>query len=402
MNTLDDLRSTLGQRAEELHDTERFIRPVAVRARIRAVRRWRAAAVATAAVLVLAGGVAAASSLRSPGMPQPASVVGINVPHRIEMLGFPYTLDGTATLGTGGSHQLDELDGDRAVTLVGSGLGAGSATLLSDGEPVARVRAGQPSAAPVPLGGSEALLEVRYDGAPTDARAGVAIYEATGELAPGVSNGEVVFRDVYAGQPLLGAALSDPGESAVTFEAGGATSMRVVPYCDGPAGLWFRLDLDGETLMQGACGADGTTDLAATSAGTFDDLGTGTHAVRVRVSRGADGAPADGDAVTVGAGVYAHDRNAVEYGGQTWVSDAADGSPLMLDLSSDDMLLGASGTGNLRLTWRGDLGDGGSDGTVAGDGVGSTLIAGVLLAGDTYRITATGRDARILTYYRPE
>ncbi|MBA2956017.1 hypothetical protein GON03_16890 [Nocardioides sp. MAH-18] len=399
MNTLDDLRDTLERHADILHDTERYVRPVAVRARIRAVRRRRAAAVAVAAVLVLVGGVAAASVLRSPGTPQPASVLGVDVPATIDVLGFPYTFEETEELGEGERHQLDELDGERAITLVGSDLGDGSATLLSDGEPVARVRTGEASAAPLPVGGTDPVLEVRYDGTPAGARAGVAIYEATGELAAGVSNGSVVFRDTYAGRPLLGAAFSAPGESSVEFDADGGPTMRFVVYCDGPSDLWVNLDIDGEPGMAGTCGADGTADLAAGSSATLDGLGAGKHVVRVFVSHERDGAPADVDEVTVGAGVYVA-GDSLEYAGRTWLSDAADTSPLTLELASEDLLLGASGSGDLRLTWRGELDEGGSDGTIGQSSEGS-LVAGVLLAGDTYQIRATGRGARILTY-RPE
>jgi hypothetical protein len=315
------------------------------------------------------------------------------------VLGFPYTFEETEELGQGERHQLDELDGERAITLVGSGLGDGSVTLLSNGEPVARARAGQASAAPLPIGGSGPLLEVRYDGTPDGARAGVAIYEATGELAAGVSNGSVVFRDSYAGQPLLGAAFSAPGESSVELDVNGGPTMRFVVYCDGPRDLWVTLDIDGEPGTAGGCGADGQADLAAGSSATLAGLGTGKHVLRVFVSHERDGAPADVDDVTVGAGAYVA-GDSVEYAGRTWLSDAADTSPLTLELASEDVLLGASGSGSLRLTWRGELDEGGSDGTIGQSSRGS-LVAGVLLAGDTYQISATGHDARILTY-RPE
>lgn len=410
MNTLDDLRTTLDRHAEDLDDTGRSVRPVAVHARIRAVRRRRAGIVATAAALALVGGVAAVSSLRSPGTPQPASVVGVDVPETIDVLGFPYVLDDTASLGDDDRHALSEVRGERAITLVGSGLGDGSATLLSDGEPVARVRSGDELAAPVPVGETRPLLEVRYDGTPSDARAGIAVYEATGELASGVSNGRAVFRETYAGQPLLGAAFSEAGGSSVTFRAGAARIARIALYCDGPGGLWVGVEVDGRPAVGSSCGADGSDATTGTSV-TLDDLGPGEHEVAVRLTRGPRGPAVEDDGVTIGAGLYAVElsptrlfgstlEHRIEHAGRTWVSDSADTSPLTIETATEDLLLGAVSRGSVRLAWSGALGLGGSDGLIGGSGGGS-LLAGVLLAGDTYEVRATGSDARILTY-RPE
>jgi hypothetical protein len=71
-----------------------------------------------------------------------------------------------------------------------------------------------------------------------------------------------------------------------------------------------------------------------------------------------------------------------------------------VDTADGDRLLGATGQGELGLTWQGGLADGGSDGFVGGEGPGS-MLAGVLLAGDVYRVSASDPDTRVLVY-RPE
>jgi hypothetical protein len=65
VNTLHDLRTTLGREAAGFDDTERHGRADAVRQRVRVVRRRRASAVAAAAAVVATGGVYSATPGRS-------------------------------------------------------------------------------------------------------------------------------------------------------------------------------------------------------------------------------------------------------------------------------------------------------------------------------------------------
>jgi len=264
------------------------------------------------------------------------------------------------------------------------------------------VRGDQQVAAPYPVADSAPDLRVRFDETDAGARAGVAVYESTGELAPGVDNGDAVFRDEYAGEPLLGAAFAEPGESSVDFRSQGADAMRFALYCDGPEDLMINVDIDGEPGVAFGCGDRGPDAAAGTSA-VLDEMGRGTHDLHVYLTRqGDDETPVDVDGVTVGGGVYA-DGDAVEYAGRTWLPDGVlrpgDGS-VDVDTADGDRLLGASGRGELGLSWKGGLVDGASDGFVGGSGPGSTL-SGILLAGDVYRVSATGPDARVLVY-RPE
>ena len=95
MNTLEDLRASLNQRADQLHDDDLYTRPAAVHGRIRAVRRRRtavAAVAAVAAVTLVVGGVTGVGALRQPATPQPA-VAGIDVPSRVTINSYPYSFD---------------------------------------------------------------------------------------------------------------------------------------------------------------------------------------------------------------------------------------------------------------------------------------------------------------------
>ena len=418
MSTLDDLRGALDQHADSLDDTERYVRPVAVRARIRAVRRRRTALAATAAVLVLIGAVGAVGVLRGPGEIQPADrvVAGVDVPDSIDVLDFPYDLTDLTDLTDGKAH-VDKADHDQAVLLTASGLGGGSATLYSDGEAVARVRGGEHEqvAAPYPLADADADLRVRFDGTGDGARAGVAVYEATGELAPGVSNGDVVFRDEYAGLPLLGAAFAKPDESSVEFQARGADAMRFVPYCDGPDDLFINVEIDGKPGLTFGCGSRGP-DVTDGTSGTLDHLAADRdHTVRVYLSNDSDGPEIDPDGVAFGAGVYevqyAPEKaegqqiaSPVEYAGRDWVLDSV--YTPRLDINTpDDLLVGLVGSGPaLHATWTGRLSDGEStllstpdSGAGTPDRAASTL-GGVMLAGDRYDVIIKGGQGKLLIY----
>ena len=119
---------------------------------------------------------------------------------------FPYELDQTATFR--GNRDTIKLTGDdddpgRAVAFYATGLGSGSATLLSDGEAISRATGDEDAELPVPVSSADATLKVQLDGVPAGARTGVAVYTATGELAEGISN---------AGAPRS-SARSSPGPS---------------------------------------------------------------------------------------------------------------------------------------------------------------------------------------------
>lgn len=414
MSTLDDLRTTLDRHAGDVHDTERYVRPAAVRARIRAVRRRRAAVVSAVAALVMIGAVAGFASLGSSPGPEPAdntTVIGVDVPERIELLGVPYRLTGSEPMDVSFAW------GDwkpHAVILVASGLGTGTATLFAQGEPVARLRAGE-RVAPAVLVEGAANLYVRFDGAGSHAKAGIAIYTATGEQASGVTDGVAVFRDRVAAGQLLDAAFSDGTSAAATIRFNERLDrVRIAEYCrtDDP-GLWVNVAVDGERFLYGECGRESDPD-PGTGGATWDVPTSGWHTAEVYVTRGEDGPRVpDADAV-VGLGAYPvvrtddGDAATLEQDGRTWLLErVVDADRVTIDTSGGDRLLGYTGRrGQVWVTWRGALDDGrsGTSSTSAGLGAGSAT-AGVLLAGDSYDVRlhtrGEGASGRILVY-RPE
>lgn len=429
MSTLRDLRETLEQHADGLDDTQRYVRPVAVRERIRVVRRRRATAAGAAAALVVAVATTAVGTWGGDREVQPAgpAVVGIDVPQQITVQGFPYELTTTPDLSADPETTLAEADEDRAVSLVARDLGTGSATLFVNDEAVARVRGDEELAAPVPVYDIASTLRVRLDGASEGARVGLAVYAETGALAPGVDNGQVVFPDLPPTRDLLAGAFSEPGESAsVTVEAA-LGELRFTDYCrTGTAGLVVHLSVDGEETTQGPCDVGERESLLASSGtSSFTDGGpVREHVVRAYVTRGADGPEVADPDTEVGLGVYrlpAQRRvlgmgvdETVTWDSRTWVLDRVvdqpeAGRPIHETIGTEDgdLLVGfASRGGTIAASWTGELTKGSSgfiDSTDAGTA--SSSLSGVLLAGETFRVDLERMDGGpfegALLVYRP-
>lgn len=420
MNTLDDLRGTLDQHASGLHDAERYARPVAVRARVRTVRRRRAGIAAVAAAVVLLTGVATMDALRTPRTVEPADrvVAGVDVPARIRVLDFPYALLSVRSLAD--SAHLQPSDHEQAVVLAASDLGTGSATLYADGQAVARVRGDQQVAAPYPIGNGGTGLQVRLSGAGPDARAGVAIYEATGATASGVTHGSAVFRDRVAGATLAGAVFSDDhGAATASVDVPGRLDrLGLSHYCrTDEEGLWVQVSVDGDGAIGSSCSSAAVDD-AGPGWSTLDDHTAGTHHVEVYLTRGPDG-PRVSTGATVGIGIYSLPPAAahllgmdveptVEAAGRTWVIDrVVDGDHAVVDTGDADRLLGFLGEGSRTwVTYRGDTDRGQSSSMGSGPGSGAgRIIDTVLLAGDRYDVrlhTAEPTGAGALLVYRPQ
>lgn len=418
MNTLDDLRASLDQRAEQLHDTELYARPVAVRRRIRAVRRRRTAVAAVVAAAVVVGGVAGVGALRQPAGPEPAgrTLFGVDVPAQVSVSGWSYDLDRTERFSSDRARlRLDDGDTERAVALVGSDLGSGFATLFRDGEAVARVSGGQELAVPVPVATGAVTLRVQVDDAPADAHAGVAVYDRSDQLPAGVSNGTAVFRDTVAGAPLVRAAFAEPAETSValTFD-GRPDRLSFAGYCRTSAkGLWLNIELDGSGPFTTQCASDDAD--AGANGSQLDDSTPGRHTVTAYVTRGMKGPRVSveglglgiyrtgGDADVLGAPV----PRTVEADGRTWALDrVVMNDRTTVDTADGDRLLGfvADGADPVWASWEGRSVDGES--TMIGSSVGAGWSdAGTLLQGDTYRVRLQNESGAAfrgaLLVYRP-
>lgn len=367
MSSLDDLRTTLVEHADAVEDRGALVRSVAVRERARGVRRRRRGLVAAVAALVLVGGVAVTTDVvRGPSGPEPAAaptVAGREVPGSVSVLGHGYDLADTAQ-AAGDSDALrirvPRDDVDRVVSLVASGLGGGAATLLRDGDPVARSLGDGGVEAPVRVYAGSTLV-VRLGGAAPAARVGLATYAETGSRPAGAGEGEAFFPARREGDVLLGAAFSagrDPGVR-LSYRPSGRPAELWVSCATDQRGLWLQLEVDGRPAVATTCapGSDGTPRFLSESGGAPGR----DHEAELFVTRGADGprvAPGDGTRL----GLAAYDAEApaavvrgwgvartVEVEGREWTSTDpaslgrlyADGR-LVLDLTAaeDDVAVG--------------------------------------------------------------
>uniref|UniRef100_UPI002600D708 hypothetical protein n=1 Tax=Nocardioides sp. TaxID=35761 RepID=UPI002600D708 len=387
--------------------------------RIRAARRRRAGIAAVAAASVAVAGIAGLGALRDPSTIEPAGpvVVGVDVPQEVAISGFPYTLTSTSSLTEDHGLKVPESDQSQAVSLVASDLGSGTATLFLDGEAVARARGSQDLELPVPVGGGQ-RLRVEIDGAGPQARVGVAVYEATGELAPGVDNGTAVFRDSVADARLLTAAFAREGESQVTVSFRGRLSdVRFASYCTTQEkGLWLNVDFDGDGPITGPCRGTDSRDPGGSWSSFEDDGPAARHTVRAYVTRGFDGPEVDTADAEVGVGIYSQPSptrqvqgmsvdTVVEYAGRTWQLDRVIRDGGVLDFSTTDQLLGFVAQGEMsRAYWEGERTRGGS--AFLGRATGpASAMAGVLLRGERYEVgIVNAHDESVpgtLLIYRP-
>ena len=414
MNTLDDLRSTLNRHADDLDDVDRHIRPVAVHARIRVVRRRRATLAAAVVVALVAGLAGAATMLRGSDGVDPADpvVVGVDVPDRITAQGRSYELESLADLTAEGTH-VDPAEHPQAVMLAARGLGDGMATLYSQGDPIGRVRGDEHVSAPIDLGEAGVDLEVRFDGAAPGARAGVAVYEATDDIPAGLGDAHAVFRGEVAGATLVDAGFSTPGETSIELQfSSRGGRLRFVFSCSAEADdLSLNVSIDGEDSLASGCGDSGA-DAGTGSSGTTR-VPAGEHRVVAYLTHGDHGPRVIATEETVfGLGVYdppapgprilgTRVESQVEYAGRDWVFDDVLAAPATIDTTDGDVLLGFVGSGKrLGATWSGRLTHGETVRYDSPDGV-SVSAGGLLLAGDRYRVRLTGGEGQLLVY-RPE
>ncbi|GGO76390.1 hypothetical protein [Nocardioides deserti] len=405
MSTLDDLRETLLAHREDVDDTGAHLRSAAVHQRVRAVRRRRTAVASVAAVVVLVGGVAGVSGLRLDPTPDVAGpvVLGLDVPQELRLDGFPYELVDADGVAPGERVDLPDDQEQRAVTLVARDLGEGTATLLADGEPVARVLDDGLSAPSLVHG--PARLQVRLDGADESTRVSVALYAATGGLAPGVTDGTAVFRDEVAGEPLLAGAFSEPGVAEVELSVTGALGdLRFTDHCRGVGDdAVLHVEVDGEGWSSGGC--DDGPDAGRGGTWAHTDDRPAEHTVRAWVTDGPDGPLVESADVVVGVAAYERRpaevqalgedvAEVVEHDGRRWELDEVrrqpePGEPFTTQVEADeDVLLGLVSQGDrVHLRWSGGR-DRGESTRYTGEGsVGpGTGVDTLLLAGERYDV----------------
>lgn len=124
MSTLDELRRTMGQHADGIHDDAAYVRAAAVRRRGQRVRRQRRAGVAVAAAVVVAG-TAAAVVLPGSHSPAPADrrLLGMTAPATMTSFGYTYAFSrGIEGDTTGTTVKLPASDTARLLTWADRGV----------------------------------------------------------------------------------------------------------------------------------------------------------------------------------------------------------------------------------------------------------------------------------------
>lgn len=414
MSTLRELRLTLDEHAEGLHDTEHVGRSAAVHRRVRVVRRRRTAAVAVAAVVAIVATAVVTQTLRTPSDPVPAeNWHGVDVPTEVELAAGTYDLDEIQDVKPGKELSLPYPEDERiALSLVATGLGDGSATLVMNGVPWIRLVGGHELSPPI-----EAFpftLEIELDGAPAGAEVGFARYRGPSDGLPqGEGHAEPAYLERVDDRVLADWASAGPGETAEVTVRAPLEEITIAPLCSADAGE-VVMSVDADELGWGVpCDqqtwGDGTTNV--TYGSEFEAEAAEEHTIRVS---------ATDPGVGVSVGVYVRGdgpeilgqqvAETVEFAGRTWTLDEVidqDGAPLPLSAeitttTEDRLVQFVNAGGGAEATFDSGLGE--PCEAMGTQGV-SDFCNPILLAGDTHHIEVTGytasTEAAILVY-RPE
>ena len=342
MNTLSDLRSTLGEHAEQVPHGEAVARTAAVRHRVSVVRRRRRAVGAgVLSVALLAGGAAAlANRGHSDALPSAPTILGVKAPTTMTSLGYTYRTDGSShTVEDHGTIQIDESTRPRLVTWT-TDRPTTVRLQLPDLQLWTSSVSGFHDSVVIPPGRG-GTLDVRVDAG----QVGLAMYDVTDAQPPGVTRDGITFRDTVAGAPLLTAAIGAEGQRVVrTSFVGVRGQVTIAVLCAGlPSDSLVHVTMAGAENTAG-CG-DTVFDPGS------DVVGRLPSAMPDRLFRSGSGPPTRGptspcprarsDGVRIGVGLYgpvesrqvsgAGVDQTIEYGGHTWRLAAlhrSDGSPI--------------------------------------------------------------------------
>lgn len=390
----DELRTTLHEHADEAHDLAATDRIAAVRGRVRTVRRRRQgglAAVVVAAVATVGLSVVPLDGERdvSPAGPEeaPARLAGQEVPATQTSLGYTYEYARGVESDAGDRRLELKLPASDERRLIGWASSSddpqAQVRVTVDQEPVSVSSAGRYEGFEEVEPGYPLTVVVEQPQHDADDLLGIAVFTASAEPPPGVSNGDVTFRDEILGERLLGGAIGEPGQNEVTFEVdAGETPLRFSHLCYG-AGLVYdvNVSLDGRFVFGSGCnerapfdpGEGGTTFTDGVSALRDQGIEPGdTVTVRVWLSEAHQkGRPAQDPAVVIGGAVY-EDRSTesssavgpidvpqrLQHGGRLWElvnlyqSDPGGDRAVMQVDDATEPLLVATGHGDVAAGYR--------------------------------------------------
>lgn len=335
MNTLTDLRRTLGEHADDVADPAAAARTAAVHHRIAAVRRRRRAVGTGAIALALVAGIAAVVWPRGSHEALPAApvVLGQKAPTTFVSLGYTYRTDGHGeSFGDSGSIKVAPSSKPQLVSWTTDRAEA-VRVMLPDGNVVHSTRTHFRDFV-VLSPGERGNLSVYVD----RGRVGVASYDVTDVAPAGYTRGGVTYRAEVAGTRLLTAEIPLAGttETSTSYVAPrGQVGVHIM--CSGvPHGDVVNVAFNGEGRLSSGAASCNDEHPFDPGSGGFSAFHVGrpgsTVAVRVWVSHGFHDAtplPAgSAPGVHMGLGVYGplpssplggyRVASVVEHDGHTW------------------------------------------------------------------------------------
>lgn len=352
MNTLSDLRSTLGEHAEQVPDGEAVARTAAVRHRVSVVRRRRRAAGAGVLSLALLVGGAATLANRdhSEALPSAPTVLGVKAPTTMTSLGYTYRTDGSSDIVSGqGSVDVERSTEPRLVSWT-TDRPATVRLKLPDGEYWTSTTSDFHDFVVIPPGDGGTLRV-----STTAGRVGLASYDVT-DQSRAEPSGDVGalggFRREVAGLRLVGGLVTHTKKVSGWSRLTGTTGMvKVSVLCTGaPSGSMIHVSLAGAEVTSGCDTSSfdpGSNVIGSTSTGHLGRFGR----FRAWVS-GPDGSKplvtGPDDRVEMGVGLYGPEDSTqvgggpmdrtIEYGGHTWRltgTRESTGSPLRFRIDPD-------------------------------------------------------------------
>lgn len=319
----DDLRTMLHDNAAQLEDRGLTRRVAAVHDRVALVRRRRRTGVmgaAAAAVLVAAVAVVPGVLERNEPEPAdtgaPATLAGWDIPESQILDGFTYEyVRGVESEGNRLVLDLPRSDMPRALSWASSEDLKGTVSVTVDSELVARDSAGGLAEGyPLHEGGKHTIV-IRSSGDADAGDLGLAVYEQSDDLPPGISNGVTTFRESIAENVLLGGAIGEPGQSRLSFDVTApSTRLRFSDFCyGGSADVVAEVYLNGQLVSSADC-ADGPYPDPGTTGSSYEsDAALATYGIEpgstvkvemVLASPDGDGARVEAPDAVLGAAVY--------------------------------------------------------------------------------------------------
>ena len=344
MSTLDELRRTMDQHADDIHDDAVHVRALAVRRRGQQVRRQRRVGAGIATVAAAAA-VVAVVALPAGHTPQPAdrTLLGMQAPGSLESLGYTYDFShGIVGDADRAVVRLAASDQPRLLTWADKGVGTIRVHTADDRVIASHGDFQDFTAIPPGQSGTWTI---------TGTHTAAAIYTLDATRPPdGATKAGITFRQSVQDRDLVGAQIGDLGETSLR------SSMRLpagriafASFCTGgDQRTWVHAELKDGSGSFGANCTSPVFDPGGNAESEFAWKHDSTTQVRVWATEGENGPVVDDPDLRLGFGVYSMGKDTVdvagfevdqqvEYDGHVW------SIPLPVESRPGDRVLRTSG-----------------------------------------------------------